>query len=95
MPVKKTINVRGRPHWKSAKQLSAEEARASKPDPLKPSMQLLMKLGSIVVHADEGTSPTGGHVFDVSAARVLLDDPEVAAWIAAMGPLLPRKRSAR
>ena len=59
-----------------------------------PSITLLMKLGSIVVHADEATE-LGGHSFDIGAMRTLIDDPEVKKWIEDMGVLLPRKRSAR
>ena len=36
--------------------------------PMAPSTTLLMKLGSIVVHADEATEP-GGHSFDIGAMR--------------------------
>lgn len=63
-------------------------------EPSKPSLSLLMKLGSIAVHVDEATS-LGGHEFDWTATRVLLDDPEVKLWIMNMGVLLPQKRSAR
>lgn len=60
---------------------------------LSPSVTLLVKLGSIVVHADEFTSP-GGHEFDLSTMRQLIADPEVAAWIAAgtKSAMLPVKR---
>ena len=34
--------------------------------PMAPSTTLVMKLGSIVVHADEATEP-GGHSFDIAA----------------------------
>lgn len=62
-------------------------------DVLNPSPTLLCKLGSIIVHADEYTSPDG-HVFDASALRALLLDPEVQAWIVGMGEmaLVPLKR---
>lgn len=62
-------------------------------DPLKPDAQLLMKLGSIVVHADEATSP-GSSSLDVDAIRSLVADPAVQAWVKDMGALLPVKRSA-
>ena len=55
-------------------------------------LTLLVKLGSIAVHADELTSP-GGHDFDRVAMRQLIEDPDVVAWVKAMGALLPRKRS--
>lgn len=62
-----------------------------KSDPLNPSLALLAKLGSIIVHVEEGLSETG-HVFDRIAIQSLLQDPEVAAWLRAMGPFLPLKR---
>lgn len=63
-------------------------------DPLKPSLQLLIKLGSIAVHADEMLSP-GGHDFDKIALQQGLADPDVKAWIKQMTTksLLPLKRS--
>lgn len=57
-----------------------------------PSLSLLAKLGSVAVHADELLSPDV-HSFDRTALEQILRDPEVTAWIKAMGPLLPRKRS--
>ena len=60
-------------------------------DPLKPSIQLLVKLGSIVVHADELTSK-GGHPMDAIAIRSGMDDLDVREWIDRMGELLPLKR---
>lgn len=62
-------------------------------DPLKPSIRLLVKLGSIAVHVDEYLSPQG-HEFDKEALRQLLADQEVSAWIAEMGrqAFLPVKR---
>jgi hypothetical protein len=64
-----------------------------KPDPLKPSPALLCKLGSIVVHADEGTSSERHH-FDLIALKELLFDQEVVAWLNAMDKLamIPQKR---
>jgi hypothetical protein len=63
-------------------------------DPLKPSVTLLTKLGSALVHAAEATEP-GGHPFDIDALRGLLADDEIVDWIAAMDglALLPKKRS--
>lgn len=52
---------------------------------------LAVKLASIVVHADELTSP-GKHPFDELALRQLIEDAEVAAWIKSLGPLAPVKR---
>lgn len=62
-------------------------------DPFKPSVALLMKLGSAIVHADEYLS-AGGHQFDRDAFASNLADPEVVAWLEAMDAqaLLPRKR---
>lgn len=58
-------------------------------------LTLLMKLGSIAVHADELLS-ADGHDFDRVAIRSLLSDPEVEAFVADMTAkaLLPVKRSA-
>lgn len=60
---------------------------------LHPSMQLLCKLGSIAVHAEEGTSPQR-HRFDIIALKNLLSDPEVMAWMEGMqkAAFLPVKR---
>lgn len=64
-------------------------------DPTLPSIQLLVKLGSAVVHAEELLSP-GGHEFDKAAFEGLVNDPEVRMWINAMTKLamLPVKRAA-
>lgn len=64
------------------------------PDILHPSLALLMKLGSIIVHVEEAAEP-GGHEFDMTAVRQLLLDPEVRAWRHDMGAMLPLKRSTR
>jgi hypothetical protein len=60
---------------------------------LHPSLSLLTKLGSIVVHTEEMLSP-GGHVFVRAAIDGLLADPELREWLAEMGKnaLLPVKR---
>ena len=60
-------------------------------DALKPSLTLLCKLGSLIVHADEALA-LKGHTFDVEAMKPLLADPEVQDWIKAMGVYLPKKR---
>jgi hypothetical protein len=62
-------------------------------DPLKPSLALLCKLGSIAVHVDE-TMSSDGHIFDAAALKQLNADPEVQAWIADMTKmaLVPTKR---
>jgi len=62
-------------------------------NPLEPSLSLIVKLGSIVVHADEATSP-GAHELDVRAIRAGLADEEVSEWLDKMNALalLPVKR---
>jgi len=62
-------------------------------EPLSPSAALLCKLGSIIVHAEEGLSIDGSE-FDLAAFRSLVEDPEVLAWLKAMDDLalLPVKR---
>jgi hypothetical protein len=60
-------------------------------DPLKPSLTLLSKLGSLTVHFEEMLS-LQGHPFDTIAAEQLLRDPEIIQWVRAMGPYLPVKR---
>lgn len=61
--------------------------------PSLPSMRLLVKLGSIAVHADEMLGPKG-HEVDKAALCSLLNDEEVQAWLKAMNQLalLPVKR---
>jgi len=62
-------------------------------DPLKPSLTLLMKLGSLIVHYEEFIS-AGRHEFDLVAINTLCEDSEVQSWIKAMDKmaLLPKKR---
>lgn len=62
-------------------------------DPLKPSAQLLIKLGSIAVHAEEFLS-SDSHDFDRIALTTGLADPQVQEWIKAMDKMafLPKKR---
>jgi hypothetical protein len=62
-------------------------------EPLKPSASLLVKLGSIIVHAEELLSPNG-HIFDHAALQTLMQDAEVQQWLKAMGAMafLPVKR---
>ncbi len=64
-------------------------------DALQPSPELLAKLGSIIIHADEYTGPDG-HNFDLQAFHNLLSDPEVSQWMRTMDQLamLPKKRTA-
>ena len=58
------------------------------------TLGLLVKLGSIIVHADEFLSE-GGHEFDKVAFEQGLSDPEVMAWIKEMTSqgFLPVKRT--
>jgi hypothetical protein len=66
--------------------------RRNNSDIIEPSLSLLCKLGSIIVHADEATKPCDlmsvAHHFDIIALRTLLDDPEVKDWIKGMGELI-------
>jgi hypothetical protein len=55
------------------------------------TLSLAVKLGSIVVHADELTGPDGREL-DRQVIRRALEDTEVVAWIKDMGCLLPVKR---
>ena len=75
--------------------MTDDAASGSSPssDPLAPSAGLLCKLGSLIVHADEGSSKNA-HQADVDAFLALLVDPEVQEWLAAMRALslLPVKR---
>jgi hypothetical protein len=52
-----------------------------------------MKLGSIIVHADEYFS-TDGDIMDQLAMKSLLEDSEVQTWLEQMDKksLLPKKR---
>lgn len=65
-------------------------------DPLKPSVGLLVKLGSIAIHAEEILSPDF-HEYDVSAIKTVLNDPEVREWITTMDKMafLPKKRNGK
>ena len=62
-------------------------------DPLNPSVALLIKLGSIIVHQEELLSP-GGHTFDQHALDTVRNDPEVVEWLDTMTKMafLPVKR---
>ena len=62
------------------------------PDPTRPQLGLLVKIGSALVHAEEYLSPHG-HPVDKTAFDELLRQPDVQAWIKAMGPMLPLKRN--
>ena len=69
---------------------------AAKKDPLKPSALLMIKIGSLAIHADEIVETHGANLdFDGPAVKSIIEDPEVKEWIASMGVMLPRKRSTR
>jgi hypothetical protein len=54
-------------------------------------LSLLVKLGSIAVHADEMLSPDGREV-DKHTLRGLLAEPDVVQWLKDNAVMLPRKR---
>lgn len=62
-------------------------------DCLRPHGQLLIKLGSLIVHYQEWTS-NKGHEFDKIAIDSLLSDEDVKEWLREMNELalLPQKR---
>jgi len=60
-------------------------------DPLKPSLTLLVKLGSLAVHAEELLS-SKAHAYDRIAAQQILTDSEVISWLKQMGTYVPVKR---
>lgn len=62
-------------------------------DALKPSPQLLIKLGSIIVHYEELNSPNGNKV-DEAAIKGLMLNEDVIEWFKQMREmaLLPVKR---
>jgi hypothetical protein len=63
-------------------------------DVLNPSPQLLITLGSALVHAQEFFEP-GGHPVDKDTFITLMQHPDVVEWIDGMNELalLPKKRS--
>ena len=75
-----------------------------KEGPTSPSVTLLIKIGSALVHFDEvresgwfNAALVENHEeskFDMAAIETAFDD-EVRQWILDMGPLLPLKRSTR
>lgn len=67
--------------------------RASMIDTFAPPVQLLAKLGSIIVHIEEGLGDDWHH-FDLTATRSLLADREVQEWLESMRAkaLVPVKR---
>lgn len=75
-------------------QVAEPAAHDARPVCFRPEPGLLVKLGSLAVHAEELLEP-GGHELDAASIRGLLADPEVAAWLGEMRELalLPLKRS--
>ena len=71
--------------------MTAKKKQAA--DPLQPSPQLLIKLGSVIVHQEEAMSSKGHH-FDMVALQTVREDPEVVAWLKSMTDMgmLPIKR---
>ena len=70
-------------------------------DPLKPPATVLIKLGSIMVHAEEHletfrVNPPAA-LFDEEAIKSSLTDPEIIEWREAMTKMafMPVKRSER
>lgn len=62
-------------------------------DPFKIEASLAAKVGSILVHVEEGRG-TDGHHFDWTAVDTLLAQPDVREWIASLQKiaLVPVKR---
>ena len=76
---------------KEIKKRAKERKKLCKRDPLQPELSLLVKLGSIAVHAQEMLS-SSGHAFDRIALQGLLEDMEIEGWIESMGVYMPVKR---
>lgn len=64
-----------------------------KNDELKPSPQLLIKLGSLIVHYQEWTS-SDGHALDKAAIDSIENSDDFKEWIKQMddNAFLPKKR---
>lgn len=62
-------------------------------DPLKPDAGVIIRAASIIQHFDEYTRP-GGHAFDLTSARSLLEMPDMQQWMSELDAmtLLPKKR---
>ncbi len=71
----------------------ASRKQASMIDVFHPPVALVAKIGSILVHVEEGAGE-GGHAYDWTAARSLLADREVQQWIKGLRAhaLVPVKR---
>lgn len=57
------------------------------------ALDLQAKVGSIIVHVDEGLSAGGSH-FDLAVVQTMIADPDVQAWLDQLRgmALLPVKR---
>ena len=67
----------------------------AKTNPMRPSATLLIKIGSAMIHAEEMIETRFKNLdFDLPAFKTVSEDPEVRAWVRAMGPMLPHKRGA-
>lgn len=91
--IRRTASKRGRQALADDLTAQAQELHMGYDDPLKPDISLLVKLGSIAVHAEEFLSP-GGHQFDRAALDGLFQDHAVRGWIEQMTrlALLPVRR---
>lgn len=71
----------------------AQTRMASLVDTHAPPIRLLAKIGSILVHVEEGAGENGHH-YDWAAVRSLLADREVQEWLDSMRAkaLVPVKR---
>lgn len=61
---------------------------------LKPTPQLLIKLGSIITHYKEYLSPDG-RALDLDAVNALMDNEDVKEWMVGMDEMafLPKMRN--
>lgn len=80
-------------------ELRGTRADSGAAHPLKPSIGVLIKLGSAIVHIEEMKSchfapSEHAYTFDLAALSQTLDDPEVKEWIAQMSKqgFMPVKR---
>ena len=82
-----------RPQVNAMKKLTVRQEDTKMVDVFAPPLSLLCKLGSIVVHVEEGAGEDG-HAYDWAAIRSLLADREVQGWIEGMRnkALVPVKR---
>lgn len=73
--------------------MRTEPSRKTPRYPFVMQASLAAKIGSILVHVEEGTS-ADGHAFDWESARALLGQADVVEWIRALQKmaLVPVKR---